>query len=930
MTDTFRPMRVAVLVLAAVVGLWFALPSVASMLIERWLEGQGYHGVVVKLGLPGWRSMTVPNVTFSRRLTEEVATISLKDSRAQYTLLGLLSGHLDLVALPDLSIEIRAGQESRDMLPSSEEEIAFSARGASLEVPTASDFVQGLPLLPFDELHIGHAKIFREQAAGPLQTVVMTGRVKQQPGQFVVEMLLQGADTIPYELRMTGQSASDMSFQLRAALPKAAPIVLWRSELVRNVAQVQLKGVVDLNVQELAPFLALVLPIGSEWRQVAGNVTVHWTGTAASEVPVDALWRDTGTEVQASVQMNVTLPALKGLVQDLTVKLAGTLSGNPTAVHWVIAPGVLATAKVNAKNVPLLKPLHGLVPSGFQPVAIESLQEAKGELFWAEAPMRFTATGPLAVSYGSAKGPTHVEVVAAQAFGHGRAIDQLEGKFHIKGNLPGAMSDSMGIQQGSGDVRGTMLLRGGEFQAVFLPPSTAMFTQLQQDSVSVARGTVQLSDPLPAQLDVATGRWVAGPGLLALRMAQIQLADRYITMRQATLKLERMEGSNSAWNAQATANLQGAVLNDSVSQSLPMDLAIRMTANPNLVKADVHIQSQDKAVMVAAQTEHAWATGQGTVHGTLTPLTFDRAGFRLRQLLSPWPYPIDVTGGNVAATFHAAWAEDAQHHLKVQAGSADVAIEQLDAQYRDISLTGLNTKVNVMTKGQEIIVISRPAEVKVASVNGGVEVTNLAITAQGEWNLREALPIVEIRDVSMELLGGKVTSQGVRADLSNPPYRVTLLVRDLDLGKVLSLEQQKGLQGSGVLDGAVPITVTAQGVTVQDGQFEARPPGGVIRYVASPESAKAVTQSNANMQLVLRALNNFHYNVLEGSAQYVEDGTLNLKARLEGRNPDQKKNPPIHLNLTVQENIPVLLKSLRLVQDIEESVQKKFVKPRTR
>jgi hypothetical protein len=154
-----------------------------------------------------------------------------------------------------------------------------------------------------------------------------------------------------------------------------------------------------------------------------------------------------------------------------------------------------------------------------------------------------------------------------------------------------------------------------------------------------------------------------------------------------------------------------------------------------------------------------------------------------------------------------------------------------------------------------------------------------------------------------------------------------LIVRQLDLQKVLSLEQQKGLEGTGLLDGSIPVTVTAHGVSVKNGQFEARPPGGVIRYRGSPEATKAVTQANANMQLVLQALNNFHYNVLQVGAQYADDGTLNLIARLEGRNPDQKKSPPIHFNLTVQENIPALLKTLRLVQDIEESVRKKFVKP---
>jgi hypothetical protein len=81
------------------------------------------------------------------------------------------------------------------------------------------------------------------------------------------------------------------------------------------------------------------------------------------------------------------------------------------------------------------------------------------------------------------------------------------------------------------------------------------------------------------------------------------------------------------------------------------------------------------------------------------------------------------------------------------------------------------------------------------------------------------------------------------------------------------------------------------------------------------------------MQVVLQALSNFHYTVLQVSAQYAENGTLRLQARLEGKNPDQKISLPIHFNLTVQENIPMLLKSLRLVNQLEDSVLGRFSRP---
>jgi hypothetical protein len=283
--------------------------------------------------------------------------------------------------------------------------------------------------------------------------------------------------------------------------------------------------------------------------------------------------------------------------------------------------------------------------------------------------------------------------------------------------------------------------------------------------------------------------------------------------------------------------------------------------------------------------------------------------------------------GSVAGTFEWRWTTNPQQQLSVQGGSADLVVERLGGHYQNVVLTGVNSKLRVAIEGLERVVVSRPVEVTVASIQTGVDMTDLTMTVEGEWDLRERLPLVEVRNIRCGLLGGTATSQGLRADLAYPPYGLTVLVRELDLHKILSLEQQKGLQGTGMLDGSIPLTVTSQGLRVQDGNFEARPPGGVIRYTASPEAAHAVTRANTNMEIVLQALSNFHYNVLQVGAQYAENGTLQLQARLEGKNPDQEKSPPIHFNLTVQENIPALLKSLRLVNDLEDSVRNRFSKP---
>jgi hypothetical protein len=158
-------------------------------------------------------------------------------------------------------------------------------------------------------------------------------------------------------------------------------------------------------------------------------------------------------------------------------------------------------------------------------------------------------------------------------------------------------------------------------------------------------------------------------------------------------------------------------------------------------------------------------------------------------------------------------------------------------------------------------------------------------------------------------------------DIAHPDQTFTVKVEQLDLQQLLHLEQQKGIEGTGVLDGVIPVILTPTGVQVQDGILEARPPGGMLRYQPVSETTQEVAPADSQLSLVLQALSNFHYNTLRLGIQYEEDGTLKLTARLEGQNPDWQQGRPVHFNLTVQENVPALLKSLRVVQGIEHSLQ---------
>ena len=156
---------------------------------------------------------------------------------------------------------------------------------------------------------------------------------------------------------------------------------------------------------------------------------------------------------------------------------------------------------------------------------------------------------------------------------------------------------------------------------------------------------------------------------------------------------------------------------------------------------------------------------------------------------------------------------------------------------------------------------------------------------------------------------------------------MTIHVRGLDLGEVLRLEQQEAVKGTGTLDGTLPLTIAGKEVTVKQGSLQGRAPGGRLQFNVSEETANSWAKSQPNLDLIVKSLENYHYSKLVVGVDYEKNGILNLATQLEGKNPDFRNGVPIHFNLNIEENVPSLLKSLSLVNELEQKIEKMMSRP---
>ncbi|MBH0178275.1 MAG: YdbH domain-containing protein [Nitrospira sp.] len=910
----------------AVVGIYLILPLTASYFLAQGLRQDGYKHVMIQLGYPRWDGMHIPVVAFQQNIGGEQVLISLTNAEISYRLPELVRGRVTRVWLPDVAVQVlnstASGLDDGEGVTRSQVDDDESP----WNLLTAGDLLQRLPILPFDELQLDRVTIFREQATGPLRKVTIAGNLQYRDGELGGHLTFQGRDTAFYGLTVAGHSASTWSATLVSQRLQAVPIVSWNSQAHPNGSQVEIKGQLEVNVRELAPFIALLVPIGPELGKVTGALEMNWTGTAASEATLTSLWRDSRTHLDGNVRLNGTLPALKGVARDITVAYKGTFTGNAMQIGWTLAPGVLVSATVTAQPRIFPNAMLMMLPRGAQPLSIHNREPVKGMLYWAEAPIRTIVEGPLNVTYGKTTGPLVGEFQTTRAEGAGSELVSAEGTYRVTGVVPKGITEMLSAQEAMADLRGTLSLTQASIGGTLAPESFVTAKQILYGTVAVPKATLQLSDVLSVRCDLPDIHCSAGPATVAMRLSTMNVMGQDIHINHGAIVLQLAEATAKSWNAQGRISMGGVSLNLAPLKIPVTDWITSFAVNQTGIRANLRIDAPLHAGLVTAEIEQPFMAGQGTAHGMIGPIAFDGEDRRLSRLISGLPIPVEILDGRVASTIDASWSGgvgESAHGFQPASGTVKIIADKLSGRYDEYVVKDVTTTMTLRADGVGSLATVEPALVTVGSVQIGIEMTNLSTQLQGAWKFHDGLQVIEAKDFRCEMFGGLVTSPGILVDVTKPPYHATVILQDLDLAKVLSVEHNQGIQGTGTLNGTLPVAITSGGLTVKDGMVTALPPGGVIRYGSAPESSKLISETNTQLHLVTQALNNFHYTLLRVGVDYAETGTLLLTARLEGRNPDLKKIPPVNFNLTVQEHIPALLKSLRLVDDIQDAVERK-------
>jgi len=440
--------------------------------------------------------------------------------------------------------------------------------------------------------------------------------------------------------------------------------------------------------------------------------------------------------------------------------------------------------------------------------------------------------------------------------------------------------------------------------------------KVQLDKTHINSILATLSNQAECGYQFETSDWSCEPFALALTVPSIKNQQHSVATSAGRLAFTSFAGRGRAWATSLDIDIPEWLIDigkhKQVTQLKFDRVHGHIDASNEKIHARLAVVAPRGGATVHINATHAMKNNSGQAGYRLEPVDMQLYGSVFADTYSDWPIKLLLNAGTVGVTGKASWQQGDMLPLQ----QASLTMRNVSGAYDEFPFAGLAGTLDVSERDQ-LHITSRQG-LSLASLNVGAPITDM--TLQAEMLLRKGgKPSVTVTDLIMNVLGGKMIGKRIELDLAREQNPFTLQVSGVDVEEVLKLEQKQGLFGSGIIDGELPLVLTREGISMQDGQLLARKPGGKLKYSAN-EGVLSMAESNAGLKLLVTAMEDFNYNLLEADVGYTPDGLLKLKVRLKGSNPELEGGRPVHLNVDIEDNILELLRSLRLASEISEKI----------
>lgn len=261
---------------------------------------------------------------------------------------------------------------------------------------------------------------------------------------------------------------------------------------------------------------------------------------------------------------------------------------------------------------------------------------------------------------------------------------------------------------------------------------------------------------------------------------------------------------------------------------------------------------------------------------------------------------------------------NAKYNLQTKSGYVKSLLkgQEIEGQKGTILFDGLafNSNTDFEVKNANVHIKQGKQQLMLDNLFVGVPVQAMQIDAHSSAG------ITVIDNFKALLLGGEVTFENLKIQ---PQSSSVINLSGLSLSEIIKYSAYPAISASGLLDGVLPVTLTSQGVNIEQGVIFARAPGGYIK-VPQDDVVKKMASTHPAFAFTLQLLSNFQFDTLQGRIGYTADGEVDINAEIHGMSPDVSGVQPVEFNYSHTENILKLLESLRFSDELTRQIQEKY------
>lgn len=302
---------------------------------------------------------------------------------------------------------------------------------------------------------------------------------------------------------------------------------------------------------------------------------------------------------------------------------------------------------------------------------------------------------------------------------------------------------------------------------------------------------------------------------------------------------------------------------------------------------------------------HAMHTGEGKLLAELGPINFSPDGLQPDLLLPIFGRWTDVIG-RMYANVQLKWTAEG---IASSRGSLD--LRDFSFMYETIKANDLNVSLQI----DDLSTLSSLPHQTIAirRIDLGIPVEDLLVY----YRLGQDPLHVMLEKAQFRLMDGLISVAPTHID-PDESINLTIHVSNFDLEALFDLIQIEGLSGIGRLDGQIPVTLAKNRITVKDGHLAAKTPG--VLHFKSEKAARYLASGGQEMNLLLQALQDFHYTELAIRFDKSSNHDLSVKLSLRGNNPAVKDGQDFQLNIKFEAGLDKILKAIDLGHRLSDEI----------